>query len=460
MLTVAQTVAEDGRHRAASWLIRDVEVGGDNVDCQVTEGMVTALGPRLEAPVGTLVLDGRGGALLPGLADHHLHLRAAAAARHSYDLRGGTDLSALSELTGAGWLRVIGAGAPLSRADVDRACSSRPVRVQHRSGAVWTLNSAGVDLLRAGLTGEEARTGQLWRSDGRLRRLLGGTVQSGLGELGKELAARGVTHVTDATPDLDDAAVAGLRHAIPQNVLALGSLGGPGPRKLVVADHDLAASDTLNARIAAAHEAGRPVAVHCVTQVALALTIAALDTVGALPGDRIEHAAVCDDAAADRLAEHGVTIVTQSTLFARHGRRYLADTDPADRDHLWRHAGLLARGLAVALSSDGPYGDLDPWHTVAAAVTRRTHDGIPFLPDEAVTPRVALGSLLASPSDPAGAQRAVRTGAVADLCLLADPLGRALAQAVTAPDTVGVRATFVAGRPVHLDDTAIGRPAS
>jgi predicted amidohydrolase YtcJ len=441
----------DPRAAETSWLIRDAEIAGDRVDCLIACGAITALGPGLRAPSGAVILAGRGGALLPGLADHHIHLRAAAAARRSVDLHGGTDLSPLAVLDGVGWVRVVGAGKLLSRTDIDRAYSSRPVRVQHRSGAVWTLNSAAVSLLSNGLTAEEERTGQLWRSDVRLRGLLGGTVPSVLGELGQALAARGVTHVTDATPDLDAEEAAMLVDAVPQHVLPLGSPDGPGPEKLVISDHDLAVPDQLAARVAAAHRIGRPVAVHCVTQVALALTIDALDTVGALPGDRIEHAAVCDDAAADRLAGHGLIVVTQPTLFSRHGRDYLAGTEPADRGFLWRHAGLLARGVAVALSSDAPYGDVDPWQTVAAAATRRTHDGLPFLPQEAVSADVALGSMLTSAMEPARAQRTVRVGAAADLCLLAEPLGQVLGRAVTAPGTVRVRATFIAGRPVHLE---------
>jgi predicted amidohydrolase YtcJ len=103
--------------------------------------MISALGPGLRAPSGAVIVTGRGGALLPGLTDHHIHLRAAAAARRSVDLHGGTDLSPLAVLDGIGWVRVVGAGKLLSRTDIDRACSARPVRVQHRSGAVWTLNS-------------------------------------------------------------------------------------------------------------------------------------------------------------------------------------------------------------------------------------------------------------------------------------------------------------------------------
>jgi predicted amidohydrolase YtcJ len=435
----------------ASWLIRDTEVAGDRVDCLVSEGMITALGPGLQAPRGAEIVIGHGGALLPGLIDHHIHLRAAAASRRSVDLHGGTDLSPLAVLGGSGWVRVVGAGRLLSRTDIDRVCSVRPVRVQHRSGAVWTLNSAAVSLLSTGLTAVEERTGQLWRSDVRLREMLGDSVPSLLGELGQALAARGVTHVTDATPDLDAEEVAILVNAVPQHVLPLGSPGGPGPEKVVVSDHDLPAPDRLAARVAAARRAGRPVAVHCVTQAALALTIDALDTVGALPGDRIEHAAVCDDAAADRLAGHGLIVITQPTLFFRHGRDYLAGTDPADRDFLWRHAGLLAHGVPVALSSDAPYGDIDPWQTVTAATTRRTHDGLPFLAQEAVPADVALGSMLTSPMEPTGVRRTVRVGAVADLCLLTEPLDQILGRAVTAPGTVRVRATFIAGRPVHLE---------
>ena len=53
---------------ADSWLIRDAEIAGHRADCLVRAGMIAAVGPGLRAPSGAVVVPGRGGALLPGLA--------------------------------------------------------------------------------------------------------------------------------------------------------------------------------------------------------------------------------------------------------------------------------------------------------------------------------------------------------------------------------------------------------
>jgi hypothetical protein len=68
---------------------------------------------------------------------------------------------------------VIGAGIELTRTDIDRVEAARPVRVHHRSGALWTLNTPAVERLAPALTGAERASGQLWRADARLHRALG-----------------------------------------------------------------------------------------------------------------------------------------------------------------------------------------------------------------------------------------------------------------------------------------------
>ena len=416
------------------WLLRQVELAGEVVDCRLAGGVVTGLGVGLTALPGERVLAAHGGALLPGLADHHLHLFAAAAAAQSFDLAGAGELPHDPEP--AGWLRVIGAGRELDRADLDAAWPNRPVRAQHRSGALWTLNSLAVRQLETGLGAAEKRTGQLWRSGGRLRDLLAAAGETGsvdLSLLGIALARHGITHVTDATPDSDRAALALMRSALPQRVLSLAG-GGTGPRKIVLADHTDPDYASLVRQVQQSHGSGRPVAVHAVTAVALAMVIAALDEVGALPGDRVEHAAVCDDDAALRLAELGVTVVTQPTLFARHGATFSTESPPEDVPWLWRYGALARLGVRVAASSDAPYGDIDPWATVSAAVRREPE----------LTAASVLGSMLTDPSDPGGPPREVRPGAAADLCLLAQPLDVALAN-VTTGEHPTIAATFIGG---------------
>jgi predicted amidohydrolase YtcJ len=434
----------------SSWLLRDVAVEGRVVDCRLENRRIAALGPDLRALAGDEILAAHGGALLPGLADHHIHLLATAALANSVDLAGGSDLSVLKDQPGTGWLRVVGAGVELRRQDVDRARDDRPVRVQHRGGALWTLNSAAIALLGTWLGPDERATGQLWRADERLRQLLrkvaGPISPPDLRALGRRLAAHGITHLTEATPDLSTDTVALLRQELPQHVMSMG-MYGDGPRKLLIPDHVPVLLDDLIDRVRTSHGTGRPVAIHAVTQSALALAIAALGEVGSIAGDRIEHAAVCDDSAADRLAELDVTVVTQPTLMARHGRAYKHDAEVADRPFLWRYASLLAAGVRVAVSSDSPYGDPDPWHTIQAAANRE---------DEQVAPAVALHSLLADPHDPAGPARKLVPGAPADLCLLRESLSCALERAERL-GTGSVRATFVAGAAIYLSEGANGR---
>jgi len=423
---------------ADAWLIQDATVDGARVDCRIREGRVVELRPGLPGLESESAVSAGGGELLPGLADHHIHLRAAAAARRSIDL-GGAGLAAADDDGGTDWLRVIGAGVELTRADLDVRWPHRPVRVQHRSGALWTLNSAALATLRPGASDDELRTGQFWRSTARLRSLLDRAHDADLPGLAAHLAALGITHVTDATPDFTGA-------PMPQHVLSLGP-DSVGPRKIVIPDHEAPDLGRLVNDVRAAHDAGRGVALHVVSAVAMAVAIGALRETGSIESDRIEHAAVCSDDAARALAELGVTVVTQPSLVVRHGAAYLAESLEDERPLLWRYAGLQRLGVRVAVSSDAPYGDVDPWRTVAAAATRLCAGQV-IGPDERVAPATAFSSLLTAPLDPGGPPRRVRTGSPADLCLLATSLDDALASAL-AGEPVAVRSTFVDGQRVY-----------
>src|SRR5690606_2551112 len=120
------------------------------------------------------------------------------------------------------WIRAVGyhesvAGA-LDRAFLDRIVPARPVRVQHRTGAMWVLNSAGLGALgTAGVPAGAGRdpsgelNGRLHRAGEWLRDHLPSDIGADLADLGAALARVGITGVTDATPfrraeDLDSLA--------------------------------------------------------------------------------------------------------------------------------------------------------------------------------------------------------------------------------------------------------------
>ena len=219
---------------------------------------------------------------------------------------------------------------------------------------------------------------------------------------------------------------------------------GAGPYKIVLADPDLPDPDTLAARIRAAHAAGRPVAVHSVTRESLVVLLVALEIAGRLPGDRIEHAALVPQELVASLA--GLAVVTQPGFLADRGDLFRRDVPAAEHGDLYRCRSLVAAGIPVALSSDAPYGPVDPWSVLRAASTRHTPDGDPLGPHETLTPRQALDALTAPV--PGAPPRALRPGAPADLVLLHVPL----ADALRAPEAGLVRATVVDGRWVHRRD--------
>lgn len=421
-----------------------VLLDGTRADLRVGS-RIEALADGLEPRPGEVIYDAAGGTVLPGLHDHHLHLRAAAAALLSVrvgpdEVGSTTDLArvlATAPVGGDGWIRAVGyhdaAAGPLDRTLLDALAPAVPVRVQHRSGAQWILNSAG--LARVGLSGHP---------DGRLRSADPGwsaTLQRsepGLGAIGALLAGYGVTGITDATPDLNDGDVAALHRShgsgeLPQKVRCLA------PGKVILHD-DTLDLDGLIGWIGDRHAGGNPVAVHCVTASQLVVTLEALRSTGSHPGDRIEHAAVVPDASLPDLACSGVTVVTQPNFVAERGDQYLHDVPTAEHHELWRVASLVRARVPVALSTDAPFGSADPWAAMRAAVHRRTASGVVLGVDERVTAAEALAMFLTDPAQP-GAGRRVEQGAPGDLCVVSGTPTEMLREL----DAGMVAATVVAG---------------
>ncbi|HZZ90432.1 MAG TPA: amidohydrolase family protein [Caulobacteraceae bacterium] len=456
-------------------LIRGVEVEGRaGCDVRLRDGTIAEIGHALASR--SEEIDGHGGALIPGLADHHIHLFALAAQAASVRLDDVTSAAELAaRITAAAvaapagaWIRATGyhegAAGDLSCRELDALAPRHPVRVQHRTGALWVLNSLALAALGTGALPDfverDARgapTGRIWRGDAWLRERLGAEPPP-LAPVGRQLAAFGVTAVTDAsvTTDADAAGRLAAAHragALPQRLMLMsgGALAPPadgaftvGPVKVLLDDHALPDLDDFIARIAAARVRRRNVAVHCVTAGEFALTLAAFRTAGTEPGDRIEHGGVIPGEAIGELRTLGLTVVTQPAFVRERGDRYLAEVDPVDQPDLYRCASLREAGVPVAGSSDAPYATPDPWVGIAAAVQRTTRSGQRLGEAERVLPAAALGLYLGALEAPAGRPRRVAVGAPADLCLLGAPMREALA--ATSADVV--RATLIGGEVV------------
>jgi predicted amidohydrolase YtcJ len=97
-------------------------------------------------------------------------------------------------------------------------------------------------------------------------------------------------------------------------------------------------------------------------------------------------------------------------------------------------------GIPVAASTDAPFGALDPWAAMRAAVTRATTTGHVLGPQERIEPLQALQMFLGSADRPTKL-RSIEPGQPGDLAILAVRP----AEALRALASHTVVATVVAG---------------
>jgi predicted amidohydrolase YtcJ len=469
---------------ASSWLIRGAMLPGRGMsDLRIDGAYITGIARQLKRVPGEAVVEAGGHSLIRGLHDHHIHLFATAAARASLqcgppEVRDEQGLrQAIASCPGAAgdWIRGVGFHESvcerLDRHWLDAVCPERPVRIQHRSGMLWVLNSCAITQLR--LAGGEplppgAGIDVNGEPDGRflgLDQWLGERIPQSwpsLGELSTQLARFGVTGVTDAGVGNGRSVWNALQEActrgeLVQRLLVMGNeelnglvATGParievGPLKIYLRETQFPDLESLVRRMRAARTHGRAIAVHCVTRAELAFAIAAFDEAGSVSGDRIEHAAIADDEAIRELARLGITVVTQPQFIAERGTQYLADVDREDHELLYRGAGFLRQGVALAAGSDAPYGGVDPWSAMRAAIARRTCEGVLIGACEALELQQAFMLFSGDPGLPGSTVRGPAVGDVADLCLLDLPRLANVADL----HARHVRLTVCAGRIVH-----------
>lgn len=444
-------------------LIRNAEINfGQRVDVRIEHGLVAAIEPSLAAHPDEEVIDAQGGALLPGLHDHHVHLYAFAAAQASVQcgppqvrdaaaLREQLRSAALSMGNGA-WLRGIGyhesVAGEIDRDWLDNAVPNHPARIQHRTGRLWILNSRALEEINAehDLSAPLERiggraTGRLYDNDAWLRAYTSAK-RPDLSQVSRLFASYGITALTDTSHQNGPAEFAAFAEAqaggeLLQDIRVMGDahlddardLDGivRGEHKFHLHDHELPDFDVLCADIRRSHDAGRAAAFHCVTRTDLVFALAALREAGSIKGDRIEHAAIVPPELMDEIKALGLIIVTQPHFIAERGDVYLRDVAREDQPWLYRLRGFLDEDVPLAAGSDVPYGDANPWLSMQAAVTRRSESGVTMSVEESLEPEQALALFLSPLNAPGAAPRGISVGERVDLCLLAMPWNKARA---------------------------------
>jgi len=457
-------------------LIRNADIDfGNLADVRIVAGVVSDIGKLRDDASDEAVIDAGGCALLPGLNDHHFHLLAFAASLDSVQC-GPPAIASEAGLVDAlrarqaafpeAWLRGVGyhpsVAGDIDRHWLDRVVPAGPVRIQHRSGRLWIMNSPALALI--GSDGDTAPleiadgqfTGRLYDGNEWLREKIG-TTPPPIGRASRFLLSRGVTGLTDTSPGNGPSEFALFAKAqdtgdLVQDLVVMGGAPlddvsprpglGIGATKIHLRDAELPSPDEISGIAQRSHRAGRPVAIHCTTLAELVVALSGLKGAGAHPGDRIEHAAVVPPELLPVIAQLGLTVVTQPNFIFERGDAYLREVDPADRPWLYRLRGIRAAGIALAGSTDAPFGDADPWAAMQAAVSRRTRAGSVIGGAETLTPEEAFNLFAGALADPGGPARTVAIGASADLCLIDRPWADARRDLAA----VTVRKTVKSGR--------------
>ncbi len=441
---------------------------------------VASMERELYAQPDETVINAEGGCLLPALHDHHMHLMAMAAAWDSepcgppevtHETRLAERLRALDAAQPGEWLRGIGyhpcVAGDIDRNWLDRHISRRPVRIQHRGGRLWVLNSAAIEFLAAsgenfpaGMERENGRpTGRLFEGDAWLRGHLPRRMPD-VASASRQLVRYGIAGITDTTPGNGREQWSLFRQLQDEGALLqrLRVMGTPeitscpesawmqrGEFKLHLLESRLPPWEETVSALREAHTSGRGVAIHCVTLTELVYALGVLDEAGVKPGDRIEHASVCPPEQLAHIRAMGLRVVTQPHFLAERGDQYIEEVEATDQPWLYRAAAFLRAGVPLAGGSDAPFGGPDPWRVMAAAVARTSPSGKVMSADEALTPEQALALYLSPPDQPGVASRSIVEGVTADLCLL----NCNWETARNALDSARVRATWIDGQQVY-----------
>jgi hypothetical protein len=445
-----------------SLLLRDVTIGftGRRADVRVAGRRLVAVEPTGLPADGAEVIDGRGGTLLPGLVDAHVHLlqwassrrrvslAAATSAAHAADLVAAAPATPGELLEGGNFHGALWPDSP-HKALLDHVLPGQPVALFSNDLHTLWLSSAAMRLVNVDHPTGVFVEDECMALTAALPKPSAGTTDRWVLAATEAAAARGVTAIADyeyadtvadwrrrgtastrircviAKFLLDETIERGLRTG--DDIGEGGGLLTAGPLKIFMDGslntrtaycHDhypgsdyhgelLEPLDELLPLLRKAVDAGLGLALHAIGDHANTLALDAFERLGV--GGRIEHAQLLDPADVPRFARLGVVAGVQPAH--QPDDRDAADHHWAGRtDRAYAFGALHAAGATLEFGSDAPVAPLDPWDGIASAITRTDDDRPGWHPEQALSLETAVAAST-------GGRTTVRVGDPADLVL-------------------------------------------
>jgi predicted amidohydrolase YtcJ len=404
----------------------------------------------------TKVIDCQGATILPGFHDAHCHPVGFAEAMANSDMSNPTVHSipeiqniirkAAKSTPAGNWIRARGYSEFYlsekrhpNRWDLDAATNIHPVKLTHRSGHVYVLNSLGLKLAGisvdtpdppGGIIERDMDTGEpnglLYEMGSFLANVIppmsSDEIARGMRLASQQFVSLGITSVQDASARNNVQRWETLKHwkssgiFKPRITMMIGSEAlhlfqdsgfkpGSGDDQINIGAVKIIVhratglitptQDELNEKVMLAHQSGFQMAIHAMEEITVETALLALENaLSKFPRKnhrhRIEHCSICKPEMAKRLARLGTVVVTQPSFIYYNGERYLKTISADEIVHLYPMSTFIKAGLKVAAGSDCPVVPSNPLNGIYAAVSQIDESGKNVVTKQRITSKEAV----------------------------------------------------------------------
>lgn len=405
----------------------------------------------------TNVIDCKGKTILPGFIDAHFHLFAFAESLVTLNFEPRNNIRSISDIQTkiretsqqqppGTWIRgggynefYLAEKRHPTRWDLDAVTTLHPIKLTHRSGRAYVLNSLALKLTGIaketadppeGLIDRDVETGEptglLFGMSDELTKVVPpleyNQMEQGIKLADKELCSLGITSIHDASPRNNLSRWEFIQHwkekgfLKPRITMLLGKEGfeeyqrhlfpsqtdeNPshiGGVKIIVHETTgqlIPSQQELNEMVNEIHQTGFQAILHAIEEYPIeaacnAIEYALKKTPKSDHRHRIEHCSLCPPSLAKRLASLGIIVVTQPCFIYYSGERYLRTVPKDPLKYLYPIATLMKNKVSVVGSSDCPIAPANPLIGIYAATSRKTEAGEFVLPEERITIGEAL----------------------------------------------------------------------